>query len=98
MTADPAADAGHSVKAGTNYVVLVQAKAGETGEMTIAVSRATWREVGEFTAASAEAAVRQYAEQAKTAEQATLVAVPVRNWSPLRVVPKQVTTIEVSAA
>jgi hypothetical protein len=91
VTADPAAEAGHSVKAGTTYVILQRGSAEE-------LPTRVWKECGEFTAASAEAAVKQYAERAKLTEATTLVAVPARNWSPLRVVPKQVTTIEVSAA
>jgi hypothetical protein len=91
VTTDPAAEAGHSVKAGTTYVILQRGSAEE-------LPTRVWKECGEFTPASAEAAVRQYAEKLKTAEPATLVAVPARNWSPLRVVPKQVTTIEVTAA
>jgi hypothetical protein len=95
MTADPATETGHSVKAGTTYVILVLETATPADS---ALPWRGWREVGEFTAASAEAAVKQCAEIQKTPEAATLVAVPVRNWSPLRVVPKQVTTIEVGPA
>lgn len=85
----------HSVKAGTEYVVLVRGLERDT------VTRASttemdevevWRKVGTFNATRAEHAVRQYAEKSGSTTALTLAAVPSRYWYTETLAPKTVTT------
>ena len=82
-------------KTATTYIILALDKTPETGK--------TWTEMARLGASSREAAIRAYCEQTVPNAAASplamvLVAVPARSFNPVRVTPKQATTLVIEEA
>lgn len=78
----------HSVKAATEYVILMQNRNSE-GWQVMSSSEA---------ARDAGTAVREWAEGTEAPDGATFVAVPTRHWKPRRVKAETVTTLTIEDA